>query len=75
VFVDARGRRQERSPESSGVLPMHRDAMPGHDLSVTLDMELMRIIHNAFRGRRPGPRSWEVATGRVRALYPSRPTT
>ena len=70
VFVDARGRRQERSPESSGVLPMHRDAMPGHDLSVTLDMELMRIIHNAFRGHPAGAAVVvEVATGRVRALY------
>jgi penicillin-binding protein 2 len=47
-----------------------RPAVPGRDLTITLDMELMRTIDRAFRGHPSGAVVVvEVNTGRVRALY------
>jgi penicillin-binding protein 2 len=47
-----------------------RPAVPGRDLVITLDMELMRTIDRAFRGHPSGAVVVvEVNTGRVRALY------
>ena len=52
----------------------HRDPVPGRDLVLTLDMELMRAIDRAFRGKPSGAAAVvEVRTGRVLALY-SRPS-
>ena len=48
----------------------HRDPVPGRDLVLTLDMELMRAIDRAFRGKPSGAAAVvEVRTGRVLALY------
>lgn len=47
-----------------------REPVPGRDLTVTLDMELMQIVERAFRGQPSGGAVVvDVRTGRVRALY------
>lgn len=47
-----------------------QDPIPGRDLVLTLDMELMRSIDRAFRGRPSGAAVVvDVRTGRVLALY------
>ncbi len=70
VTVDARGRRQNdpQNPEQ------YREPIPGRDLVLTLDMELMRTIERAFGGH-PGGSAVvvDVRTGRIRALF-SKPT-
>lgn len=49
---------------------MRRDPVPGRDLTLTLDMELMRIIDRAFSGHPSGAAVVvDVRTGAVRALY------
>jgi penicillin-binding protein 2 len=46
------------------------EPVPGRDLSLTLDMELMRIVERAFRGRPSGAAVIvDVRTGAVRALF------
>jgi penicillin-binding protein 2 len=46
------------------------EPVPGRDLSLTLDMELMRIVERAFRGRPSGAAVVvDVHTGAVRALF------
>ncbi len=51
-----------------------REPVPGRDLVLTLDMELMRAIDRAFRGKPSGAAAVvDVRTGRVLALY-SRPS-
>ncbi len=53
---------------------MRREPSPGLDVTLTLDMELMRTIDRAFRGHPSGAAVVvDVRTGRVRALY-SKPT-
>jgi penicillin-binding protein 2 len=48
----------------------HREPVPGRDLVLTLDMELMRAIDRVFRGKPSGAAAVvEVRTGRVLALY------
>jgi penicillin-binding protein 2 len=69
VFVDVRGRQVD------GVVPgddrpTRREPVPGRDLTLTLDMELMRIIDRAFGGHPSGAVVVvDVRTGAVRALY------
>lgn len=47
-----------------------QDPVPGRDLVLTLDMELMRSIDRAFRGRPSGAAAVvDVHTGRVLALF------
>ncbi len=78
VLVNARGRRlsetrggqrtAEAQPESG--LEMSREAVPGHDVVLTLDMELMRTAQRAFQGHPSGGVVVvDVHTGRIRALY------
>ncbi len=68
VLVDVRGRHQEGSPRDDD--EMRREPVPGRDLTLTLDMELMRSIERAFRGHPSGAAVVvDVRTGRVRALY------
>jgi penicillin-binding protein 2 len=73
VLVDARGvvqdsTREDRSHE------MRREPSPGRDITLALDMELMRTIDRAFRGQPSGAAVVvDVRTGRIRALY-SKPT-
>jgi len=69
VLVDARGTvrdhtREERARED------RREAVPGRDVTLTVDMELMRTIDRAFRGHPSGAVVVvDVRTGRLRALY------
>lgn len=70
VLVDARGHEQEDrdsiAPEREEVV----EPVPGRDLTLTLDMELMRSIQRAFRGHSSAAAVVvEVSTGRIRALY------
>lgn len=47
-----------------------RDPIPGRDLVLSLDMNLMAIIDRAFRGHPSGAAAVvDIRTGRVRALY------
>ncbi|MBX3269261.1 MAG: penicillin-binding protein 2 [Sandaracinaceae bacterium] len=69
VFVDVRGREVEDALPTDD-RPTRRDPVPGRDLTLSLDMELMRIIHRAFAGRPSGAAVVvDVRTGAVRALY------
>lgn len=69
VFVDVRGREVEDALATDD-RPTRREPVPGRDLALTLDMELMRIIHRAFSGRPSGAAVVvDVRTGAVRALY------
>jgi penicillin-binding protein 2 len=68
VHVDVRGRQVETAQGEDG--PMRREPVPGRDLTLTLDMELMRIIDRAFAGHPSGAVVVvDVRTGAVRALY------
>lgn len=67
VLVDVRGRTHHEGelPGESRVEPV-----PGRDLTLTLDMELMRTIERAFRSQPAGAAVVvDVHTGRVRALF------
>ncbi len=69
VYVDARGRQVETATPGDR-RPMRREPIPGRDLTLTLDMELMRIIERAFSGHPSGAAVVvDVHTGAVRALY------
>ncbi|HJL15951.1 MAG TPA: penicillin-binding protein 2 [Sandaracinaceae bacterium LLY-WYZ-13_1] len=68
VFVDVRGRQVETASGEDG--PVRREPVPGRDLTLTLDMELMRIIERAFAGHPSGAAVVvDVRTGAVRALF------
>ncbi len=65
ILVDADLARSERGGEPEVVEPV-----PGRDLTLTLDMELMRIVERAMRGHPTGAVAVvDVRTGAVRALY------
>lgn len=69
VVVDSDGQRggEERSERPRET---RREPVPGRDLTLTLDMELMRITERAFRGHPAGGAVVvDVRTGRVRALF------
>lgn len=69
AYVDVRGREVEGAAPSDGA-PARREPVPGRDLRLTLDMDLMRIIDRAFVGRPSGAVVVvDVRTGAVRALY------
>jgi penicillin-binding protein 2 len=69
VVVDARGRMVEGAAIEDG-RPTLVEPIPGRDLTLTLDMDLMRIIERAFRGHPSGAAVVvDVHTGRVRALF------
>lgn len=54
----------------AGDRPELVEPVPGRDVTLTLDMELMRIIERAFRGRASGAAVVvDVHTGAVRALF------
>jgi penicillin-binding protein 2 len=68
IYVDARGRRSPLQP-NAGKEP-EEDPVPGRDLTLTLDMELMRSIERAFRGHPSGAAVVvDVRSGQVRALF------
>lgn len=69
VYVDARGRRSRIKPKKDFRVMME-EPVPGRDLSLTLDMELVRILERAFRGHPSGAAVVvDVKTGKVRALF------
>ncbi len=72
---DVRGMTLSARDMGPDVAPDRRvDPVPGRDLVLSLDMELMRSIDRAFRGRPSGAAAVvDVRTGRVMALY-SRPS-
>lgn len=70
ILVNARGQRQI---DREGLVPFQEtidEPTPGQDVTLSLDMELMRIIDRAFRGQPSGAAVVvETNTGKVRALY------
>ncbi|MFT3927180.1 MAG: penicillin-binding protein 2 [Myxococcales bacterium] len=69
VYVDARGRRSRIKPVKDARV-MLEEPVPGRDLALTLDMELMRTLERAFRGHPSGAAVVvDVKTGQVRALF------
>jgi penicillin-binding protein 2 len=69
VLVDARGTVMDRTREDRA-REERREAVPGRDITLTLDMELMRAVDRAFRGHPSGAAVVvDVRTGRLRALY------
>ncbi len=70
VLVDARGRPRENAERLTNVRPETREPVPGRDIVVSLDMELMRSAQRAFRGHPSGAAVVvDVRTGRIRALF------
>ncbi len=64
VLVDVRRRVQQGSQTE------RREPMPGSNITLTLDMELMRIVEHAFRGHPSGGVvAVDPRNGSVRALY------
>lgn len=69
VFVDVSGHEVDVAVPGDD-RPTRREPVPGRDLHLTLDMELMRIIDRAFAGRPSGAVVVvDVRTGAIRALY------
>lgn len=65
ILVDADLARSERGGEPEVVEPI-----PGRDITLTLDMDLMRIVERAMRGHPSGAVAVvDVRTGAVRALF------
>jgi penicillin-binding protein 2 len=65
ILVDADLARSERGEEPEIIEPV-----PGRDLTLTLDMDLMRIVERAMRGHPSGAVAVvDVRTGAVRALF------
>jgi penicillin-binding protein 2 len=70
VVVDVGGRELESSGPRLRPTEHRREPLPGRDLRVTLDFDLMRIVERAFRGHPSGGAVLvDVRTGRVRALF------
>lgn len=71
VEHDVRGMVGSAREALGGVVEGRRqDPVPGRDLVLSLDMELMRAVDRVFRGRPSGAAAVvEVNTGRVLALY------
>lgn len=70
LLVDARGRPREGSDPIAPIRPENREPVPGRDIVVALDMELMRSAQRAFRGHPSGAVVVvDVESGRIRALY------
>ncbi len=70
LVVNARGRRDERLDALVDVRSEVREPLPGRDVVLTLDMNLMRIVQRAFRGHPSGAAVVvDVRTGRIRAMY------
>jgi len=69
VTVDARGRVLDQVAVDDG-RPTRVDPIPGRDMTLTIDMDLMRIAERAFRGHPSGAVVVvDVNTGAVRALF------
>lgn len=70
VAVDAAGRAVEGVVAPEDVDEVRKEPIPGRELRLTLDMELMKFLDKAFRPHPAGAAVVvDVNTGRVRALY------
>lgn len=70
VLVDSSGRARPDAHRYVRRPPTSREAEPGRDVVLTLDMQLMRSAHRAFGGHPSGAAVVvDIRSGRVRALY------
>jgi len=70
VMVDARGRALEGTRPDSLEVEMLKKPVPGHDIQLTIDMELMEAFDRAFAEHPSGAAVVvDVHTGAIRALY------
>ncbi len=69
VLVDARGRRRQGNQEILGD-PRRVDPIPGRDLRLTIDIDLVKAMEVAFRGELAGGVILiDVRTGRILGMY------
>ena len=67
VSVDARGQRLDTTVLGGEV---RREPVPGRDVVLAIDTQLMRVVERAFRGHPSGAAVvLDVRSGRVRALF------
>lgn len=70
LVVDARGKSLEGTRPESLEVEMLKQPVPGHDVQLTLDMQLMEAFDRAFRPYPSGAAVViDIHTGAVRALY------
>jgi penicillin-binding protein 2 len=70
LVVDARGKSLEGARPDSLEVEMLKQPVPGHDIQLTLDMQLMEAFDRAFRLYPSGAAVViDIHTGAVRALY------
>jgi penicillin-binding protein 2 len=70
VVVDARGKALDGARPDSLEVEMLRKPVPGHEIQLTIDMELMEAFDRAFRPHPSGAAVVvDIHTGAVRALY------
>ncbi|MBT8470775.1 MAG: penicillin-binding protein 2 [Myxococcales bacterium] len=70
LVVDARGESLEGNRPDSLEVEMLKQPVPGHDIQLTLDMQLMEAFERAFRPYPSGAAVVvDIHTGAVRALY------
>lgn len=70
TVVDVRGRPHDAGDARLRPEEARRDPIPGRDLRLTLDMDLMRSVERAFRGHPSGAAVVvDARSGRIRALY------
>ncbi|MBW1762664.1 MAG: penicillin-binding protein 2 [Deltaproteobacteria bacterium] len=70
VVVDARGKALEGMRPDSLEVEMLKKPVPGHDIQLTIDMQLMEAFDRAFRPHPSGAAVVvDIHTGAVRALY------
>ncbi|HKP63456.1 MAG TPA: penicillin-binding protein 2 [Polyangiales bacterium] len=70
VVVDVQGQELDGSPHRIAQRQLRTEPVPGLDMRLTLDMDMMRAAERAFRGQPSGGVVVvDIATGRVRALY------
>ncbi len=68
ISVDARGHQRDLADKE--VIEKTKDPVPGTDLTLTLDMALMKNVERAFRNHPSGALvAVDAQTGRIRALY------
>ena len=70
VVVDARGNALQGTRPNSLEVEMLKTPVPGHDIQLTIDMQLMEAFDRAFRPHPSGAAVVvDIHTGAVRALY------
>ena len=70
LVVDARGKSLKGARPDSLEVEMLKQPVPGHDIQLTLDMQLMEAFDRAFRPYPSGAAVViDIHTGAVRALY------